>query len=144
MPSPLPASPVARPRRKRSQAPPPRRRSRSIQLSSPSRFPPLGVPGIDAPGYVRFAAAPVPGTRLYTAFARFTQVRWPAMRYCVQSDEETVLFGAERGCAAFEQRLLRFDGPSASRSEPDDDEVIYVLRGAGRASIAGRPTELTP
>ena len=33
------------------------------------------------------------------------------MRWCIQSDDESVLFGAERGCAEFEQRLLRFDAP---------------------------------
>jgi quercetin dioxygenase-like cupin family protein len=63
------------------------------------------------------------------------------MRWCVQADEETVLFGMERGCREFEQRLLRFDGPS-DPANSEDDEVLYVLRGHGHATVAGHPAEL--
>ena len=64
------------------------------------------------------------------------------MRWCIQSDEESVLFGAERGCAEFEQRLLRFDTPGSDQGPSADDEVLYVLRGRGTATICGEPARL--
>ena len=64
------------------------------------------------------------------------------MRWCIQSDEESVLFGAERGCAEFEQRLLRFDAPGSDQEPSADDEVLYVLRGRGTATIGGEPARL--
>jgi len=66
------------------------------------------------------------------------------MRWCVQSDEENLLFGTDRGCAEFEQRVLRFDGAGAGEAVPADDEVLYVLAGRGSATIAGQPTNLVP
>ena len=63
------------------------------------------------------------------------------MRWCVQPGEST-LFGTERGCDEFEQRILRFDGPSETQRSTTDDEVVYVLRGSGRATIADEPVEL--
>jgi mannose-6-phosphate isomerase-like protein (cupin superfamily) len=57
---------------------------------------------------------------------------------------ESTLFGSERGCAEFEQRVLRFDGPAAERSSPGQDEVLYVLAGSGSATIAGDTVELAP
>jgi mannose-6-phosphate isomerase-like protein (cupin superfamily) len=48
------------------------------------------------------------------------------------------LFGAERGCDAFEQRLLTFNGgeeASESRTNEAKDEVLYVLCGSGEISI---------
>jgi quercetin dioxygenase-like cupin family protein len=63
------------------------------------------------------------------------------MRWCVQADEESLLFGAERGCREFEQRLLRFDGPSG-RDPSVDDEVAYVLFGRGAVTIGGEHAEL--
>ena len=65
------------------------------------------------------------------------------MRWCIQSDEESVLFGAERGCAEFEQRLLRFDAPGSDQGPSADDEVLYVLRGRGTATIGGETARLT-
>jgi mannose-6-phosphate isomerase-like protein (cupin superfamily) len=56
------------------------------------------------------------------------------MRWCTQPGESP-LFGPERGCAEFEQRLLRFDGRSVERSHRDDDELLYVLSGSGAATI---------
>jgi mannose-6-phosphate isomerase-like protein (cupin superfamily) len=53
------------------------------------------------------------------------------------------LFGRERGCAEFEQEVLRFDGPSTSRTNDEDDELLYVLDGSGSADIGGEPTGLT-
>jgi mannose-6-phosphate isomerase-like protein (cupin superfamily) len=58
------------------------------------------------------------------------------MRWAVQPGESP-LFGVERGCAEFEQRLLRFDAPSGVHANEDDDEVLYVLRGSGRIEVAG-------
>ena len=63
------------------------------------------------------------------------------MRWCLQADEENVLFGAERGCAEFEQRLLRLDGPSA-REVSADDEVVYVLGGRGSATVGDERARL--
>jgi len=65
------------------------------------------------------------------------------MRWALQSGESP-LFGAERGCEEFEQRLLRFDAPSEAHSHADDDEVLYVLSGSGRAAIADEKAELSP
>ena len=64
------------------------------------------------------------------------------MRWAVQPGE-TPLFGSERGCAEFEQEVLRFDGPADARSSADDDEVLYVLSGSGAAEIGGEETALT-
>src|SRR2546423_9863075 len=70
------------------------------------------------------------------------------MRYCADIGpvvrNETVLFGRERGCAEFEQRLLRFARPSGERANPGDDEVLYALSGTGRATIGDEPAELRP
>jgi quercetin dioxygenase-like cupin family protein len=66
------------------------------------------------------------------------------MRWCVQSDEESVLFGLERGCDEFEQRVLRFDAPGDGSDPSEDDEVLYVLRGSGRATVDGNAAELGP
>jgi quercetin dioxygenase-like cupin family protein len=65
------------------------------------------------------------------------------MQWCIQSDMESVLFGPERGCGAFEQRHLRFDGPD-DETRSADDEVLYVLRGRGAATVAGERIELAP
>jgi mannose-6-phosphate isomerase-like protein (cupin superfamily) len=64
------------------------------------------------------------------------------MRYCLQSDEEDVLFGAARGCAEFEQRVLRFDGAGDTSVNASDDEVLYVLGGSGRGAVGGEPVDL--
>ena len=47
-------------------------------------------------------------------------------------------------CPDFEQRLLRFEASSEKRASEVDDEVLYVLRGSGRATVAGQPVELAP
>jgi mannose-6-phosphate isomerase-like protein (cupin superfamily) len=80
---------------------------------------------------------------MVTAFGRFTQVRWRDVRWAIQPGESP-LFGSERGCDEFEQRLLRFDGASDDQSHEADDEVLYVLSGSGRARIGGEPADLTP
>ena len=64
-----------------------------------------------------------------------------AVRYCVQSDEESALFGLVRGCHEFEQRLLRFDGAGEEARSPDH-EVLYVLSGSGAATLGGESVEL--
>jgi len=65
------------------------------------------------------------------------------MRYCIQSEDEETLFGPARGCAELEQRLLRFDGPRAEASSTDD-EVAYVLRGRGAATVGRERAVLGP
>jgi mannose-6-phosphate isomerase-like protein (cupin superfamily) len=65
------------------------------------------------------------------------------MRWCIQPGPSR-LFGHDRGCTAFEQRLLRFDGPSGELSSADDDEVLYVLAGEGRAAFGGDTVALGP
>ena len=79
---------------------------------------------------------------MVTAFDRFTQVRWRDVRWAIQPGESP-LFGSERGCDEFEQRLLRFDGASDYRSNEADDEVLYVLSGSGRATIDGERADAT-
>jgi len=66
------------------------------------------------------------------------------VQWCIQSDEEDVLFGPARGCDEFEQRMLEFDGPSDGSGPSADDEVLFVLKGTGVAQVAGHRTELTP
>jgi len=56
------------------------------------------------------------------------------VRWCIEPGESR-LFGAERGCGEFEQRLLRFDGPEGTRTNDAEDEVLYVLAGHGRATV---------
>jgi mannose-6-phosphate isomerase-like protein (cupin superfamily) len=63
------------------------------------------------------------------------------MRWCVQPGEGP-LFGRNRGCAEFSQEVLRFDGPSEARASEADDEVLYVLAGAGVAEVGGERAEL--
>jgi len=46
-------------------------------------------------------------------------------------------------CPEFEQRLLRPEGPSDEWAE-QADELLYVLRGRGRATIAGEGIALAP
>jgi len=65
------------------------------------------------------------------------------MRWAIQPGEAP-LFGAERGCAEFEQRVLRVDDGSDAVSNDADDEVLYVLAGTGSATIGGEPAELSP
>jgi mannose-6-phosphate isomerase-like protein (cupin superfamily) len=71
------------------------------------------------------------------------QVRWLDVEWIVQPGESP-LFGSERGCDAFEQRLLRFDGASAEHSNNADDEVLYVLSGNGRATMGAESADLSP
>jgi mannose-6-phosphate isomerase-like protein (cupin superfamily) len=65
------------------------------------------------------------------------------MRWAIQPGD-TPLFGSERGCEEFEQRILRFDGDSDERASEVDDEVLYVLSGSGSATIGGDPVALSP
>jgi quercetin dioxygenase-like cupin family protein len=60
----------------------------------------------------------------------------PLMRWAVQSGDAP-LFGRERGCEEFEQRLLRFDAASEPFANEADDEVLYVLDGRGTIEIGG-------
>ena len=64
------------------------------------------------------------------------------MRYWLQSDQEETLFGPERGCAEFVQRLLHFDGVGDDRGASANDELLYVLDGSGIATIDGERVEL--
>jgi mannose-6-phosphate isomerase-like protein (cupin superfamily) len=57
--------------------------------------------------------------------------------------ETRVLFGGDRGCSVFEQRLLSFSGETSQRRDDDRDEVLYVLDGSGSATIGGERHELT-
>jgi mannose-6-phosphate isomerase-like protein (cupin superfamily) len=76
------------------------------------------------------------------------------VRYCLQPADATPtaehgvetasFFGSERGCAEFDQRALRFAGPGDERSDADSDEVLFVLRGHGVATVGGDPLDLEP
>lgn len=63
------------------------------------------------------------------------------MQYCLQSEGTNGPLTPLFDCPEFEQRLLRLDGPSPQRRN-DDDEVLYVLRGRGAATIDGESTTL--
>jgi mannose-6-phosphate isomerase-like protein (cupin superfamily) len=65
------------------------------------------------------------------------------VRWAIQPGEAP-LFGSERGCEEFEQRILRFDAPSGARTNEADDEVLYVLAGSGTAEIGGDRADLSP
>jgi len=65
------------------------------------------------------------------------------VRWAIQPGESP-LFGAERGCEGFEQRVLRFAGASEEQSNQADDEVLYVLEGSGSATIGGDRIALSP
>ncbi len=58
--------------------------------------------------------------------------------------ETIALFGAERGCEPFEQRLIAVDGSTGERSDPARDEVLYVLAGTGAATVGGDLFDLAP
>lgn len=55
-----------------------------------------------------------------------------------------MLFGASRGCAEFEQRLLRIASGGYHEPSKADDEVLYVLRGRGDVVVGADASELTP
>jgi mannose-6-phosphate isomerase-like protein (cupin superfamily) len=80
---------------------------------------------------------------MVTAFGRFTQVAWLEMRWATQPGDSP-LFGSKRGCDEFEQRILSFDGASDEQSNEGDDELLYVLAGAGRGTFGGEAAELSP
>jgi mannose-6-phosphate isomerase-like protein (cupin superfamily) len=65
------------------------------------------------------------------------------VRYCLQPGE-TPLFGAERGCDEFEQRILQFSEAGEPQVNADDDELLYVLAGAGAATVGDTSTERAP
>jgi mannose-6-phosphate isomerase-like protein (cupin superfamily) len=65
------------------------------------------------------------------------------VRYCLRPGE-TQLFGPERGCAEFEQRLLRFSESSEGRVNDADDEVLYVLSGSATATVGADRCGLAP
>lgn len=79
---------------------------------------------------------------MVSAFDRFTQVPWPIVKWCIQPGE-TPLFGRERGCAEFEQRIVQLEPGDAYASDADD-EVLYVLSGNGSATVGAAHVELTP
>lgn len=62
------------------------------------------------------------------------------MRYLLDSSE--ALFGPDTGCDAFEQRLLRFSGPSEENGDSESDEVLYVISGSGAISLGGERAEV--
>jgi mannose-6-phosphate isomerase-like protein (cupin superfamily) len=57
------------------------------------------------------------------------------MRWCIPPGDHP-LFGPERGCEPFEQRLLEFNDASGTLLSNADD-VVFVLSGTGEAEIAG-------
>jgi mannose-6-phosphate isomerase-like protein (cupin superfamily) len=63
------------------------------------------------------------------------------VQWCIDPGASS-LFGPERGCAQFVQRILRFEGAAEERRNDDEDEVLYVLRGGGRVSVDDEPAEL--
>lgn len=66
------------------------------------------------------------------------------MQYCIQAPEATGTVTDLIACPEFQQRLLRFDSGAPERRDDERDEVLYVLAGAGRATIGGETHELEP
>ena len=64
------------------------------------------------------------------------------MRWCIPAGEKP-LFGPERGCNPFAQRLLSLDATSTSSSELED-EVVFVLAGQGTLAVGGEEHRLEP
>ena len=64
------------------------------------------------------------------------------MRWCIPAGEEP-LFGPDRGCELFEQRLLRLNETATFQSD-EDDEVVYVLTGRGTLVVEGTERPLEP
>src|SRR5581483_1756821 len=65
------------------------------------------------------------------------------MRWAVQPGEAP-LFGRERGCEEFEQRLLQLDAGDGAPRRSVDDDLLYVLEGKGTATVGGERVELRP
>ena len=70
------------------------------------------------------------------------------MEYAIQADATAGarrLFDGETGCRTFTQRLLELDpGDELACSDPDRDDVLYVLEGRAVATIAGAEHDLKP
>jgi mannose-6-phosphate isomerase-like protein (cupin superfamily) len=64
------------------------------------------------------------------------------MRWAIQPGD-TPLFGRERGCEEFEQRVLTFDDADQTPRGGAEDEVLYVLSGSGAVSVGDERVELT-
>ncbi len=54
------------------------------------------------------------------------------------------LFGPERGCRTFSQRLLRLEGRSGERVDPGADELLYALEGEGTVGAGGETANVAP
>lgn len=58
---------------------------------------------------------------------------------------EKLIQGPHTGSSLLEQRVTRFaPGRSLPRSEPDRDELIYVVSGKGALELDGEPHDLEP
>jgi mannose-6-phosphate isomerase-like protein (cupin superfamily) len=78
---------------------------------------------------------------------RYAMTRDQAAGVVVAGDTVTVaaLFDTQRGCDQLTQRLLSFAaGRCAPRGEPSDDEVLYVLEGAGSVEVGDARGLLAP
>jgi quercetin dioxygenase-like cupin family protein len=70
------------------------------------------------------------------------------VEYAIQGHETAGarrLFDGDTGCRVFTQRLLELaPGDSHAFSDPDSDEVIYVLEGQAVATLLGATHDLKP
>lgn len=66
------------------------------------------------------------------------------MQYCLQPEDTNGPVTSLVTCGEFEQRLLRFGGPSDEHRDDERDEVLYVLEGSASATIGGEAYELEP
>jgi mannose-6-phosphate isomerase-like protein (cupin superfamily) len=66
------------------------------------------------------------------------------MQYTLQAEETAEPLTPLFSVPEFEQRLLRFDGPSEERRDADRDEVLYVLEGSAVATVGGEGQQLEP
>jgi mannose-6-phosphate isomerase-like protein (cupin superfamily) len=58
---------------------------------------------------------------------------------------EKLIQGPHTGSSVLEQRVIRYEpGRSLPRSEPDRDELMYVVSGRGTLELQGEPYDLEP
>ena len=66
------------------------------------------------------------------------------MQYCIQAAEADGPVTPLLTVPAFQQRLLRFEGPGEERHDDARDEVLYVLEGTAVATVGGETQALEP
>jgi mannose-6-phosphate isomerase-like protein (cupin superfamily) len=66
------------------------------------------------------------------------------VRYCLHPEDTDAPATPLFTCPEFEQRLLRPEADGTVRRDDSRDEVLYVLAGRGRTTVAGETRDLEP